>query len=107
MLLRHHPVPFAAGDVLVVFLHQGGVAGEGALDLVGPGVRGRVLPAGQGQVHRLRVIHLIDIGEGLDGEEDEFPVGVLAFRLQREELPQGFRLQADEIVPHLAEFARR
>ena len=107
MLLRHHAVPFAAGDVLVVFLHQSGVAGEGALDLVGPGVCGRILAAGQGQVHRLRVVHFIDIGEGLDREEDEFPVGVLAFRLQREELPQGLRLQADEIVPHLAEFARR
>ena len=107
VFLRHHAVPFAAGDILVVFLHQRGVPGEGALDLVGPGVGGRVLAAGQGQVHRLRVIHFIDVGEGLDREEDEFPVGVLVFWLQGEELPQGLRFQADEIVPHLAEFAGR
>ena len=74
VLLRHHAVPLAAGDVLVVSLHQRGVPGKGALDLVGPGVGGRVLAAGQGQVHRLRVVHFIDIGEGLDGKEDEFPV---------------------------------
>ena len=107
VLLCHHTVPLAAGDVFVVFLHQNGIAREGTLDLVGPGVGGRVFSTGQGQVHRLRVIHFIDVGEGLDREEDELPVGVLVFRFQREELPQGLRFQADEIVPYLPELASR
>ena len=105
VLLDHHAVPFAAGHFLVVLRAKGCVAREALLHQVRPAVRVRIALGVEVVVHRLRVVHLVEVGQGLHREEDDLPVGVAAGGIEGEELPQGLGLEAGELVADAPEFA--
>ena len=52
-------------------------------------------------VHRLGIVHLVDVTHGLHGEEDKLAVGIAAFRLQGDELAQGTGLECLVFSYHL------
>ena len=104
MLLDHHAVPFATGHLLVVLLLELAVALEGALRTVGPFVGFGIPLGGEFEVHRLTVIHVINGGHRLHGEEHELAVGVLIFLRHREVLTESVGLQAGVVVSRLFPF---
>ena len=106
MFLDHHAVPFASGDVVVVVIAKFLVALECTFHHVGPFVGFGVVLGIKFVVHGLCVVHFIEVGHGLHGEEDELLVGVVVFGSQGDVLAQGFRFQFDELVRHLFPFSR-
>ena len=58
------------------------------------------------EVHGLCVVHFIEVGHGLHGEEDELLVGIAVFGGQGDVLAQGFRFQFDELVGYFFPFPR-
>ena len=94
VLLDHHAVPLATGDLLIVLQVQLLVAFEGLAAAFCPAVRLGIVLGGQLVVHGLGVVHLVDVAHGLDGEEDDLTVGVAGFGLECDELPEGTGLQS-------------
>ena len=105
MLLYHHAVPLATGDVVVVAGTEQRVTTESLAGTFCPHVGGRVVLLGQIAVHGYGKVHLIEVRHGLHGEEDELLVGVALFGLQRQILAQGLGLQAHVVISHAAPLA--
>ena len=103
VLLSHHTVPFATCYLLVVLQIQQRVALEGLATALCPAVSLRIALCRQLQIHRLGIIHLVDVAHRLYGEEDDLAVGILAGGLQRDKLAQGTCLEGLILSHHLGE----
>ena len=107
VLLRHHAVPLAPSNLLVVLQIQQRVALEGLATALSPAVGLWVAQCSQLQVHCLGVVHLVDIAHRLYREEDHLTIGVLVFGLQGDKLAQGTRLEGLILGYDLSELVRR
>ena len=84
---------------------QSGVAGKAGLYLVGPLVGGGIATLIQIKVHRLGVIHLVNVGHRLYREEYQLFIGIAIFIGQRNILTQSLGLKFQILVGHLLELA--
>ena len=105
MLLGHHAFPLAAGNVGVVGSTEHGVTLEAALHLGGPAVGVGAVLRGQLAVHGLGIVHVVEVGHGLDGEEHQLTVEVAALGGHQLQQPQGAQLKTGIVVGHLPPFA--
>ena len=71
MLLGHHAVPFAVGNLLVVGQAEQRVALEAVLHFLGPDIGIGVLALGQIAVHGLGIVHVVEVGSSLNGEQNK------------------------------------
>ena len=69
MLLRHHTVPLAIGNFLVIGQTEQRVTTETLADALAPLVGIGIILRSQMQVHSLGVIHVVEVGHGLYREE--------------------------------------
>ncbi len=76
MSLRHHVIPFAAADVLVILAHQFRILPEQRTRALGQVVGGGPSLHGIQMVHSGRHIQLVDDGAGLDRIQHQLKVGV-------------------------------
>ena len=75
MGLVHQMVPLASTDA-VIFARQFVVTGETLLHKVGITVGTRIAQGCEIEVLRLRIVHLVEVGHRLDGEQDELMIGI-------------------------------
>ena len=101
MLLNHHTIPFATGNLLVVLEVQQRVALEGLATTFCPTVGIGVAQRREFQVHGLGVVHLVDVAHGLNGEEDNLTISIAGLGFQGDELAQGSGLEGLILAHHL------
>ena len=105
MFLRHHTFPFATGDIVIVRCTEYGITMKSRFGPVCPHIGIGVVFGKQIVVHRLCIIHLMQIAHRLNGKEDEFTIDIAIFLWQGDELAQRICFQTDIIAHHLAPFS--
>ena len=76
MFLDHHTIPLASGHHLVIVMTEQRVTAEAVLHTLSPAVSVGQTGACQMLVHSLRIVHIIEVGHRLYGEEHALAVGI-------------------------------
>ena len=104
VLLRHHTVPLASGNVRVVGGAEQRVADESLSDALCPEVGIGIIVCCQLQVHSVSIVHLVDVRQGLHGEENDLLVRVAVGSVDGDVLSECLCFETYEIVGHLFPF---
>ena len=101
MLLDHHILPFATSHYIIICIGQELVTCEAGFNLVSPLIGCRIPGSIQMMVHRLCIIHFIQIGHCLHREENQLEICILDIFRKRQILPQSLGLKLEILVRNL------
>ena len=104
VLLGHHTIPLTTCNVFVVRSIESGITIETLLHTLCPAVGIRIVALCTVLVHRLCVIHIIDVSSCLYREEDELLIGILGVLRNLEEQTQRTGFKSLVLVSHLLPF---
>ena len=106
MLLDHHTIPLATGDIVVVGSTEQGIATEALCHTVSPHVGIGRTDARKVVVHGLRIVHVVEVRHRLNREKHQLLIEVAG--LSRDVLiqAQGTQLQTLVVVSDLSPLAR-
>ena len=106
VFLGHHASPFSTSDFVVISCAEQRVSVETFCHAVGPAVGIGISLLRQLEVHRLCIVHRIDIAHCLDGEENDLLIHIALLRAQAHILAQGLSLQAYIVAFHFSPLTR-
>src|SRR5690554_7461352 len=77
MHLVHHMIPFAIRYLVIIFMAEQRIAQKTLPHMVSPSVGIRIGFLCQLMIHRHTIIHIVEVGQCLYGEEDKLTITVV------------------------------
>ena len=106
MLLCHHTVPLAMSHYLIIIMTELSITLETLGYSVSPLIGIWIIGICQNLIHSLGVIHIIEVGHCLNGEEDRLAISITSLLWNLGKQSQCTTLQTGIVVSHLAPLSR-